>query len=80
MQHRARHLTTNFMKQVSRQVTVAEVVFLHLRSVDLHFNENNVHLVYLSGLFVDPNPSTYPLDYFIVIDRIMFRILQFLKD
>ena len=44
------------------------------------FDVNDAHLEHLSGVFLNPNPSLFWLDQFIVIDRIMFRLLQFLKD
>ena len=41
---------------------------------------NDAHLEHLSGVFLDPNPGFFTLDTYIVLDRILFRLLQFLKD
>ena len=43
------------------------------------FDASDQSLVYLAGLYMDPNPSTYTIEYFIMLDRALFHLLQFLK-
>jgi hypothetical protein len=42
------------------------------------FDATDESLCYLSGLYLDPNPNGL-ISYYTIIDRILFRLLQFLK-
>ena len=48
-------------------------------AISTTFDANDNSLCHISGMYVNPDPALYLIDQFIVIDKILFRLLQFLK-
>ena len=43
------------------------------------FDATDESLVYLAVIFMHPNPFSVSVEYLIMVDRVLFRLLQFLK-